>query len=205
VTGPQEVFLRKGDGTVLAGALISGIDEPYARRVDDAWLTSLAAIDLDAAARGETIARPEHVHWVWGDKVKHLGRLISCPTYSIECDGAVQGMLTLVTDGHYCKLPEQVGSPLVYVWFLASAPWNLLLKPGPDTYHGVGNSLMSVAIQSSIALGFKGRIGLHSLPQAESYYQQMPMICLGPDNSKQGMNYFEMTPDLAKAFISTRR
>jgi hypothetical protein len=197
----HKIFLERRDGALVDGELVEGIDEPYARKVDSSWLTHMAAIEAQAASRGETFARPEHWHWQWGNKVKELCHLISCPTFAIECEGKVQGMMTVVTDGYFCRLDEQRKAPLVYVWFVATAPWNLPAA-GSGTYRGIGYTFLSTAIQMSFDLEFKGRIGLHSLPQAESYYDKIGMICLGSDTEKQGMKYYEMTPGQAQAFIS---
>lgn len=61
---------------------------------------------------------------------------------------------------------------------------------------------MVAAIAFSEQEGFKGRIGLHSLPQAENFYRdRCGMIDLGPDATYQNLRYFEMTPDQAKAFL----
>jgi hypothetical protein len=49
-------------------------------------------------------------------------------------------------------------------------------------------------------LGFKGRIGLHSLPQSEPWYQKIGFTDVGPDPTKK-MRYFEMTEVQAAGFI----
>jgi len=61
--------------------------------------------------------------------------------------------------------------------------------------------MLAAAIQLSLDEGFRGRIGLHSLPQAEAYYAHIGMASLGPDRNKQDLVYFEMTPQLAAAFL----
>jgi hypothetical protein len=50
-------------------------------------------------------------------------------------------------------------------------------------------------------LGFKGRIALHSLPQANAWYERLGMATFGPDAEKQNLNYYEMTAEGAAAFI----
>jgi hypothetical protein len=50
---------------------------------------------------------------------------------------------------------------------------------------------------------FKGRIGLHSLPQANAFYANTcGMTDLGFDQDYEGLRYFEMTPGQAEAFIA---
>ena len=38
-----------------------------------------------------------------------------------------------------------------------------------------------------------GRIGLHSLPQAEKFYRRWGMVDLGPDKLYEDLHYFELT------------
>jgi hypothetical protein len=69
-------------------------------------------------------------------------------------------------------------------------------------FSGVGTVLMAAAIQFSIDEEFSGRVGLHSLPQADDWYRKCGMTDLGPDaGEKQNLRYFEMTPEQAKEFL----
>lgn len=43
----------------------------------------------------------------------------------------------------------------------------------------------------SVELGYGGRVGLHSLPNAEGFYEQLQMSDYGPDLEKNGLVYFE--------------
>jgi hypothetical protein len=67
----------------------------------------------------------------------------------------------------------------------------------------VGRVLLATAIQLSLDEEFKGRIGLHSLPQSEPYYRDIVnMRDLGPDENYQGqLRYFEFDEAGAQAFI----
>ena len=77
-----------------------------------------------------------------------------------------------------------------------------LISEDPPIYRGVGSLLIAAAIQLSLDEGFKGRIGLHSLPQADAFYANTcGMSNLGPDPSYQNLSYFEMTAEQAQAFI----
>lgn len=67
---------------------------------------------------------------------------MSCPTLAIECNGETQGLMLLKTDGHFAMLPEQLDKPLVYVTYLASAPWNLPGVLEQPRFSGVGTVMM---------------------------------------------------------------
>ena len=61
---------------------------------------------------------------------------------------------------------------------------------------------MGAAIRLSIEEGYKGRIGLHSLPQSNDFYSnRCGMIDLGADPHYQNLRYFEATPEIAQHLI----
>jgi hypothetical protein len=111
--------------------------------------------------------------------------------------------MLLETDGHFARIATQAGSPLVYVNLLATAPWNLPEVNDPPRYRGVGTILLAAAATLSVDLGFKGRLGLHSLPRSEHWYERLKITNLGPDPDpqKQNLKYYEMTPDQAQYLI----
>ena len=77
---------------------------------------------------------------------------------------------------------------------------------GPPRYHGVGSILIKAAVALSEDSEFHGRIGLHSLPQANDFYANTcGMTDLGIDPDYEGLRYFEMTPEQARAFVAKGR
>ena len=65
--------------------------------------------------------------------------------------------------------------------------------------------LIIAAIAFSRSNEFKGRIGLHSLPQANQFYTvTCGMTDLGPDPKYHNLRYFEMTPDQATTFVERK-
>ena len=62
--------------------------------------------------------------------------------------------------------------------------------------------MMTAAVELSLEEGFKGRVGLHSLPQAETFYEKHGMIDLGPDAGVQNLRYYEMTSDVAQTLLA---
>lgn len=196
------VPLRAGDGSYVDAQLHERIDAGYALGVDDRWKTHLAAEEAHALAEGRAFPHLEHAHWEWATKVKASAHLLSCPTLAIEHDGVAQGLMLLKTDGHFGKLPAEAGKPLVYVVFLAVAPWNLRGVAEQPRFTGIGMVLLNAAIQLSLEAEFKGRIGLHSLPQAEGFYERQGFQCLGVDPEKEDLKYYELSPQAASEFIA---
>lgn len=198
----HRVLLRdRQQDTFVEALLLERIDVDYALRADNAWLTFLAIAKAQATAANRPYEDPEYSHWRWEQKVRATAHLLSMPTIGVECAGQVQGLLMLLTDGQVCRLRDQLNQPLVYVTFVAAAPWNLAEVVPEPRYSGVGTVLLRFAVQTSLDLGFKGRIGLHSLPRAETWYERYQLHCLGPDAAHQNLKYYEMTPSQAADFI----
>lgn len=112
----------------------------------------------------------------------------------------------MANDTAFAKMPSQIGMSMLYLDFVATAPWNRPTFQTPPKYKGTGTIFVTAAIHLSLELGFKGRIGLHSLPNAERFYEnKVGMTRLGPDASHEDLNYYEMSRDAAKAFLEKRR
>lgn len=147
-------------------------------------------------------ASEEHTHWDWN--TKHISPS-GHRSFAIECEGETQGLM-IVVPRNPCRLPEHEGQNLVYVDYLESAPWNRPVIQFPPTYRLVGTVLVAAAIKLSLDLGEYGRIGLHSLPQAERFYREKCVMSgLGIDNQYSELRYFEMTEEQAVMFMSDER
>jgi hypothetical protein len=147
---------------------------------------------------------PQSRHWDWRDKLLEIQQLIAKQCFCVVCEGRTQGMMAvnLTKNG---RVKEQRGKPLVYVEYLENAPWNRPELFSPPKFRGVGSILMRAAIECSHQEEFKGRIGLHSLPQADRFYREKcGMTDLGPDPSYQDLRYFEWTQEQAQAFVERR-
>ena len=97
--------------------------------------------------------------------------------------------MLIETQLHGSRLKE--GKRLIYVDGVASAPWNRQFIQRPPKLKGVGTALLVFARTRSIELGYEGRVGLHSLPGAEEFYENQGMINLGEDEDYDDLIYFE--------------
>lgn len=148
--------------------------------------------------------RPQHGHWDWRQKYERTRGILAYQMFGLECQGEMQGLMLVQTAGKECRIPAQKGKPLVYVYFIESAPWNSPLVVPEPRFGQVGRVLMAAAIELSRSMEFSGRIGLHSLRQTESWYaDRCGMTDLGPDPDPktQHLRYFEVTPEQASAFL----
>lgn len=148
-------------GVAVEAELVLNLDREALEDADTFW--RVAAKRLSAKA-GEK----EHSHWDWAVKFDAFvgqGMFIA-----IERSGLMEGLMFLRFD-KVARLATQEAQPLVYVDYLEVAPWNVVwLNPTPR-YKGVGRLLFQAALQISRERGWEGRVGLHSLPQAEGFYR----------------------------------
>ena len=200
----QQVILVDGATRLpFVATLISGADVAQMQIVDAQWLSYLSQAVADALARG--IPRydlPEHKHWEWERKARAM--TAGSTAFTIEANGEAQAVMIVRTD-KTCRLSVQFREPMVYVDYLASTPWNLAgLVPIPR-YSQCEISMVDAAIRHSVAIGFKGRIGLHSLQDAEGFYRdKLLMHDLGVDTAYEDLRYFEMTERDAAIFLAGR-
>lgn len=166
------------------------------------WQPALFAVLQELARRGVPQAQwPQSWHWNWAQKAARVQGLLAFRGFSVVVQGETQG-LAQVDLTKSAREQSQAGKPIVYLDYLEVAPWNrpeLGLQP---RLRGVGTALISAVVALSEDEGFKGRIGLHSLPQADDFYRlRCGMTDLGPDPACQNLRYFEMTAEQARAFL----
>jgi hypothetical protein len=190
-------------GQPEAAELWDAITEKQLADWEGEWVPELfKAVQRLKRAGIERKQWPQSRHWDWRRKTEALQGMLANPGFSIVCGGVTQGMMLVDTTMKRCRLESQKGKNLVYVSFVETAPWNRKELFDPPRYRGVGAIFIRAAIELSKDQGFKGRIGLHSLPQANSFYANAcGMTDLGADQDYQGLRYFEMTPEQAEAFI----
>ena len=132
----------------------------------------------------------EHAHWDWRRKREpveaHRLRLIA-----VQAGGDYQGVMAVRVTSRPARCGPP-GEPVLYVEYLEAAPWNLKGLAEPPRYLGVGSRLIAEAVRISRDNGWKGRVGLHALPQAERFYQAVcGMTRVGPDPDYYDLTYFE--------------
>ena len=202
------VQIQDGSTRELVEAfIIEGVTEEEATDVDQSWFPSLITLlyNLQEKYPAE-IHKPDHWHWKWGDKIAHA----TCAEdihlfFALKCQNEVQGMVGVII-GRPCRLAEHKDQKLVYVDYVSTAPWNLAdllgrLEQMPR-YRAIGPALLVALTRYSIAQGFGGRIGLHSLQQAEDFYRDTcKMTDLGKDSSYDDLRYFEFSEEQASSFL----
>ena len=105
--------------------------------------------------------------------------------------------MALETQQHRSVLAP--GEPLVYVARLSAAPWNRRQVQDPPIFKRVGTLLLRFSRIRSLALGYKGRVGLYALPNAEGFYERhnMTRFDFSADvyvDEDEPLAYFEYPP-----------
>lgn len=166
------------------------------------WQPALFGVLQELAQKGVPHTLwPQSWHWNWARKTAQVQGLLAFRGFSVVAQGETQGLarIDLTKSG---REPSQTGKPLVYLDYLEVAPWNRPELGGTPRLRGVGTALITAAVALSNEEGFKGRLGLHSLPQADDFYsRRCRMTDLGPDPAYQNLRYFEITADQARAFL----
>jgi hypothetical protein len=197
-------LLDRKTGLLVEAHLIDGLTREDVEKAEAIWKPFLDKhIKRMEEAGIPKNQWPQHRHWNWREKYDVAEReYLSHHILGIECQSQIQGLMLVLTAGKNSLIEGQRGKPIVYVHFLAAAPWNLASIVGEPHFSLVGSILLAAAIHLSIEEEFQGRIGLHSLPQADDWYKNAcGMTDLGPDQTVQNLRYFEMTPEQASEFL----
>lgn len=195
-------LLEVATGNAIQAELHDAIQRAHLDDWETQWQPALQAVLKELARRRVPITNwPQSAHWNWRQKASRVKGLLAVRGFSVVCADLTQGLMHVDLNPR-CRIPSQQGKPLVYVDYLEVAPWNRPDLGQAVRYRGVGSALITAAIELSEQEGFQGRIGLHSLPQADGFYQRCGMTDLGLGHAPyQDLRYFEMTPAQATAFI----
>jgi hypothetical protein len=180
------------EATVYRELPASVLDE-----VEAAWGPSRreGARRLVQAGRGREVG---HGHWDWRNKT---GR-VSTRYYNligVECGSHWQGLMAIPRASRASRLDQ---AAIVYVDYLETAPWNFRPFRSPPQYSAVGSLLLAEAVRISRELGHAGRIGLHALEEAESFYEnKIGMTRVGQDPNYGYLVYFEFTEAAVVRFL----
>lgn len=187
---------RKSNGLVQA-ELLPEMTAAELVKEDEVWKKFR---DAKASGLRSGMAPPEHHHWNW-ERKSHELKFTAYRCLGIRCKGEIQGMMMVSTLAAGGRSAANKRKPILYLKYIESAPWNLKAYVGEEArFGGVGVALICAAIEVSVEEEFKGRIGLHSLPQSEQFYARF-MSDLGVDIETEGLRYFEMSEEQARKFL----
>ena len=152
----SDVWLKeKSTGRLEPAILIHEMETSQVIAASNAWKPFVEARRDELFKRQASLSDwPQHSHWDWEEKAESVAGILAYNIAGIECREDIQGLVLLATDGKLCTIPSQRGKPLVYVHFLATAPWN---DPNftPEPRFGlVGLVFLAYAVMVSKEMGF---------------------------------------------------
>ena len=164
----SHVFLQESEtNEMVEASLFDNVNEEHLAMWESSWVPAMR----DYCENRALDDRPEDSHWDWKRKSGLWKQYLSYQPWAIVCRNELQGLM-VTNDLARGRLNAQVGKPLVYVEFVATAPWNRVEIRKPPRFRGVGRVFILAAIEQSRESGFCGRVGLHSLPAAETFYEK---------------------------------
>ena len=187
-------LLETATGKVQTAILHHGIHERHIVDVEQLWQPAGGLLSRWSGKRHVE----ESSHWDWRKKMRSVRRSSRQVSYAIEYGDLTQGLM-IVTTGHPSRIEVSEKRELVYVDYVEAAPWNRSVWKPQRVFAFIGSIFLGIAIDLSFERGSDGRIGLHSLPQADLFYRRMGLSDLGPDPDYDGLRYFEMTSTAARA------
>jgi len=197
------MILDRASGEPVPATIFEGFSELNMTDYENLWKPMLEKADREARdlqLQGEEYNFVEDEHWDWRDKLKRTkSASLSYKHFTVECDGKTQGMMQLNLTIH--RSWENSSWNIVYVDYLAVAPWNRATIVEQPKYKGIGSVLLGQAMGASILESFKGRIGLHSLLDAREWYKKMGLKAYGLDSQVENLEYFEMNEQGAAKFL----
>jgi hypothetical protein len=158
------------------------------------------ALARERAAQAAGSAPLEHEHWDWRNKADTVeaGHHM---LVAVECADDVQGVMAVLRLPRPARMSD---GHVVYVDYLEAAPWNLKGSTSMPRYLGVGTVLIADAVRLSLEAGLSGRVGLHSLPQAERFYRdRCRMTQGGPDPDYYDLTYLDYTGQQATDWLTS--
>lgn len=197
----SRIYLKENaTGKLVEAALHDEVSDAHLAMWDATWKPVMKA-HCEGRPQADC---PQDRHWDWRRKSNAWRPLLGYQSFAIVCRDELQGLM-LTSDFRSARLAAQFGKPLVYIEFVVTAPWNRSEVQRPPRYSGVGGVFVDAAILLSLDSSFRGRVGLHSLPQAEGFYREAcGMSEMGSDSAHEELMYFEMTEEQAEAFRRNR-
>lgn len=174
----RQVQLIRGDNNTSVNAYLVGLQQKHIDDYKTLW-------------RNQLILHLQSDKFVdWEFKLRFISNSLNREGSAIEeLSGETQGLMLIETQLHGSRITE--GQRLVYMEIVATAPWNRTDIQYLPRYKSVGTIFIQFARTRSIELGYQGRLGLHSLPGTEKFYDNQRMLNLGADEDYENIVYFE--------------
>ena len=202
----QRINLTNSKGEKVEATLLSNISPVELVNIENEWREDKRKIiNQMGSTINSRLESLQSLHWNWSDKAGLL-KLLEVEAYGVKTGDIWQGAMLIKTASNFARCEQDLGKPLIYIDYIETAPrnWNIKELDQVGEFRGVGPILFQEAIRRSMKEGYGGRIGLHSLPQAEDFYAKIGMISFGRDKRKQNLVYYELSQERIKELIMVK-
>lgn len=190
----MQVSLFDNENNIFTDASVTRMTPSHLQMAKSSWAAGFRRREALRLADGDGLI------WSCGDVPG--GPASPLPNgYVVIHAGRVQGMMLFRDE--LCPSRKRPGTWLLYVSYLATAPWNREGHDRPCRFRNVGRNLVVQAVRQSIELGCPGRLGLHSYPTSAGFYERLGFDNLGSDAARRGMTYFELLSGAAYHLLSS--
>lgn len=205
-------------GKPLRVELVEDLDEDHVAYIEEQWapiaqrqynLALLEFFTSPEAQRSFELFRemqgrlgiPDK-HWNWRQKASYAPGT-NRRVYGLLNAEHVEAAMVLL----FGEQSRETGSaaPIIYVDYVAVAPWNRAAIQNPERFRKLGTIMLGAAVEMSRALGMNGRCGLHSLPSSEGFYRRIGMKDMDIDPDYHNLRYFEFDAGSAMKFLEKDR
>ncbi|GAA6614790.1 GNAT family N-acetyltransferase [Scytonema sp. NUACC26] len=174
---PKKIYLNRSIDNSTVEATIVNLATKHVEDFENQWAELLRQY------------KQQDKFWDLMVKLRMISRFDNYEGYAVEYENQTEGLLVIETTMHGSQIT--LGKRLVYIYYIATAPLNRKIIQNPPKLQGIGTSLLLSTRERSLELGYEGRVGLHSLPGYEKFYDNRGMYDLGPDEDLDELVYFE--------------
>jgi hypothetical protein len=149
------------------------------------YLSKFDPVTRDEMKKG---IHDEDSHWKWFNKSVAM-KSDDYKWFFFRTQDEIQAVCLI----YHPKRATLTAHDIFYIEFIAVAPWNRDTPMEKKHYSKVGTLLLTNVMSYCLnTLGYKPGLCLHSLPQAESFYEQYLGMQRCPNEDKDELFYYEM-------------
>lgn len=192
-----EVVVRD-TGLQVPAQIISDLTVEEVSNAEASWEPTRAS----ARSRPFTspLTAPKDLNWDWCRKTINA-EPGSARVFGLKVKESFEGLMMISTSTVKGRSAKTSGQTFLYIEYLESAPHNQKAYVGDKAvYKDIGTQLIFAAIQASFDLESGGRVALHSLSTAKTFYHGLRFEDVGFDKA-EGLHYYELDDRGVKALL----
>src|SRR5579872_2212077 len=188
------VWLRRNNSEEFVPGAVVQMTAEYFLRARSTWGEDFQQRrSRDAVCEDEPLWR----RMVSGDSDEPERRWKGCAITHAE---EIEGILIVENSLQPSRKPP--GGLLLYVRYLAPAPWNRPSRSGRRRFRNIEQLLTVQAVRESIRMGSPGRVAVHAPAEIRLHLEKSGFDILEDDSAPPGTTYFELRPSHAFQLIS---